>query len=104
MAATRLNIHEQEESHYQNAYNINKDRLFVPKIEDPLDTVIDMFDDGSVEHKKEMHPCVLSQVQTADETELETQLVDDNFAQLKAQYDQINDDATELNKTKKKNN
>ena len=52
MAATRLNIHEQEESHYQNAYIINKDRLFVPKIEDPLDTVIYMFDDENVEHKK----------------------------------------------------
>ena len=52
--------------------------------------------------KKEMHPCVPPQVQTADETELETQLVDGNFAQLKAQYDQINDDATE--KKKKKNN
>ena len=59
-AATRLNIHEQEESHYQNAYNINKDHLFVPKIEDLLDTVIDMVDDENVEHKKEMHPCVPS--------------------------------------------
>ena len=47
-----------------------------------------------------MHPCVPPQVQTADETELETQLVDGNFAQLKAQYDQINDDATEQNKEK----
>ena len=37
--------------------------------------------------KKEMHPCVPPQVQTADETEPETKLVDDNFAQLKAQYD-----------------
>ena len=34
-----------------------------------------------------MHPYVSPQVQTADEIEIETQLVDDNFAQLKAQYD-----------------
>ena len=59
MAATRLNIHEQEESHYQNAYNINKDRLFVPKIEDPLDTVIDMFDDGNVQ-KRNASLCTVS--------------------------------------------
>ena len=30
-SATRLNIQEREESHAQNAYNINKNRLFVPK-------------------------------------------------------------------------
>ena len=100
-AATRLNIQEQEESHYQNAYNISQDRLFVPKTEYPLDTVIDIFDDENVEHKKEMHPYVPPQVQTSDEIELETQLIDDNFAQLKAQYDQINELATEQKKEKK---
>ena len=41
-----------------------------------------------------MHPYVPPQVQTADEIERETQLVDDDFAQLKAEYDQINDVAT----------
>ena len=65
-----------------------------------MDTVIDIFDDENVEHK-EMHPYVPPQVQTADEIELETQLIDDNFAQLKAQYDQINDVATEQRKEKK---
>ena len=100
-AATRLNIQEQEESHYQNAYNISQDRLFVPKTEYLLDTVIDIFDDENVEHKKEMHPYVPPQVQTSDEIELETQLIDDNFAQLKARYDQINDVATEQKKEKK---
>lgn len=100
-AATRLNIQEQEESHYQNAYNISQGRLFVPKTEYPLDTVIDIFDDENVEHKKEMHPYVPPQVQTSDEIELETQLIDDNFAQLNAQYDQINDVATEQKKEKK---
>ena len=38
--ATRLNIQEQVESHYQNDFNINQDRLFVSKIKDTLDTVI----------------------------------------------------------------
>ena len=66
-----------------------------------MDTVIDIFDDENVEHKKEMHPYVPPQVQTSDEIELETQLIDDNFAQLKAQYDQINELATEQKKEKK---
>ena len=45
-AATRSNIYEREQSDIQNAYKINKDRLFVPKAEDdPLDTVIDILDE-----------------------------------------------------------
>ena len=48
-----------------------------------------------------MHPYLLPQVQTADEIEIETQLVDDDFAHLKAEYDQINDVATEQRKQNK---
>ena len=99
--ATRLNIQERGESHTQYAYNINKDRLFIPKIEDPLDEVIDILGDKYIEHKTELHPYVPPQVQTADEIERETQLVDDDFAQLKAEYDQINDVATEQKKQNK---
>ena len=66
-----------------------------------MDTVIDIFDDENVKHKKEMHHYVPPQVQTADDIELETQLIDDNFAQLKAKYDQINDVATKQKKEKK---
>ena len=100
-AATNLNIQEREESHAQNAYNINKDRLFVPKVEEHLDTVIDILDDEYVEHKKELHPYVPPQLQTADEIGRETQLVDDKFSQLKAEHDQINDVATKQKKQKK---
>lgn len=49
---TIQNIRESEESHARNAYNINKGRLFQPKTEDPLNTVIDVLDDPTVEHKK----------------------------------------------------
>ena len=90
-AAINLNIQEREESQAQNAYTVNKDRLFVPKVEDPLNTVIDILDDKYVKHKKELHPYVPLQVETADEIERETQLADDKFAQLKAEYNQIND-------------
>ena len=100
---TLLNIKEREESHAGNAYNINKCRLFVPKKDDPLDTVKDILDDEFVEHKKELHPYVPPQVQTADEIEKETRLVDGEFAQLKTEYDQINDVATKQKKQDKIN-
>ena len=45
-----------------------------------------------------MHPYVPLQVETADVIETKTQHVDDKFAALKADYDQINDVATEQKK------
>ena len=96
-AATRSNIAELEKSDIENAYNINKDRLFVPKKEDPLDVVIDILGE-QVQHKKMMHPYVPPEAQTADVIETETQQVDDEFAKLKADYDQINDASTEQKK------
>ena len=96
-AAKRSNIYEREQSDIRNAYRINKDHLFVPKTEDPLDTVIDILDE-EVEHKKMTHPYVPPQVLTADVTENETQQVDDDFAKLKADYDQINDAENEHKK------
>ena len=99
--ATLKNIRETENSHARNAYNINKGRLFEPKIEDPLDTVIEILDDPNPEHKKEMYPYVPPQVQTADEIETETALMDDEFTDLKTNYDEINDAATELKQQQK---
>lgn len=102
-SATILYIKEREESHAQNAHNINKGRLFVLKREDPLDSVIDILDDDFVKHKKELHQYVPPQVQTADEIERENQLVDEEFAQLKTEFNQINDVATEQKKQDKIN-
>ena len=96
-AATRSNIAELEKSDIENACNINKDRLFVPKKEDPLDAVIDILGE-QVEHKKMMHPYVPPQAQTADAIETETQQVDDKFAKLNADYNQINDASTKQKK------
>ena len=96
-AATRSNIAELEKSDIENACNINKDRLFVPKKEDPLDADIDILGE-QVEHKKMMHPYVPPQAQTADAIETETQQVDDKFAKLNADYNQINDASTEQKK------
>ena len=42
-SATRYNIEDMEKTDIQNAYNINKERLLVPKKEDPLDVVYRYF-------------------------------------------------------------
>ena len=73
----------------------------MPKIEDPLDTVIEILDDPDAEHKKEMYPYVPPQIQTADEIETETTLVDDEFTDLNTKYDEINDIATTQKKQQK---
>ena len=95
---TIRNTRESEESNDRNAYNINKGRLFQPKTEDLLDTVTDILDDPTVKHKKEMFSYVPPQVETAHEIEKEVAAVDDNFKKTKAEYDQINDAATEQKK------
>ena len=75
--------------------------FFNPKIEDPLDTVIEILDDPDAEHKKEMFPYVPPQVQTPKEIETETKLVDDEFIDLKTKFDEVNDVVTELKKQQK---
>ena len=98
---TSSNLYEREQSNIKNAYNINKGGLFVPKTEDPLEKVIDILDYENEEHKKMTHPYIPPQVQTADETETETRQVDNEFAKLKADYNQINDAVTEQKKQEK---
>ena len=98
---TSSNLYEREQSNIKNAYNINKGGPFVPKTEDPLEKVIDILDYENEEHKKMTHPYVPPQVQTADETETETRQVDNEFAKLKADYNQINDAVTEQKKQEK---
>ena len=81
----------------ENAQKINKRVSFVSKIEKPLDVVIN--DLGElIERKKITHPYVSPQVKTADETEIETQATNEEFAKLKAEYDRINDAAAEQKK------
>ena len=49
------------------------------------------------------HPYVPPQVKTADEIEIETSETNNEFAKLKAEYDRINDAATEQKKPKRNN-
>ena len=74
------------------AKKINDDRIFEPKIEDPLDDVIEIFDQPDPEHKKPMCPYVEPTVQTADKIDI---------IDLQNKFDKVNDVATEQKKQKK---
>ena len=62
---TLQNMTKTEIEHIKSAQNIKHGRLFVPKTEDPVDTVIEILDDPNVEHKKTMYSYVRPQVNTA---------------------------------------
>ena len=94
-ATTRANIDKIERTDRENAYKINESVSFIPKTEDSLDAVIDIIGDA-IELKKMRHPYVPPQVKTAAEIEIETQATNnDEFANLKAEYDRVNDAATD---------
>ena len=83
------------------AKKINDDRIFEPKIEDPLDDVIEIIEQLDPEHKKSMYPYVERTVQTADEMDKTQKLIDDNFIDLQTKFDKVNDVATEQKEQKK---
>ena len=83
------------------AKKINEERIFEPKIEDPLDEVIEITNVPDMEHKKSMFPCVEPTVETADEIETNQQLIDDDFIDLQTKFDKANDVVTEQKKQKK---
>ena len=80
---------------------INKEKIFEPKIEDPLDEVIEILDEPDIEHKKSMFPYKEPTLETADEIERKQQLLDDDFIDLQTKFDKVNDVATEQLKEKK---
>ena len=83
------------------AKKINEERIFEPKIEDPLDEVIEIIDVPDIEHKKSMFPYVEPTVETAIEIETNEQLIDDDFIDLQTKFDKVNDVVTEQKKPKK---
>ena len=80
------------------AQKINGGRVFEPKIEDPLDDVVEIIDVPDVDHKNTMHPYVEPTVQTADE------IIDTDFKDLKMLYDKPGDVAAKQKKDKKNRN
>ena len=99
--ATLKKIKETEKTHIQKKKKKNDGHIFNPKVEDLLDTVIEILDNPSGEHEKEMFPYDPPQVQTPTKTVTETKLIDDKFIALKRKFDEVNDVATQL-KTQQK--
>ena len=77
------------------AKKINEERIFEPKIENPLDEVIEIINVPDIEHKKSMFQYVKPTAETANEIETNQQLIDDDFINLQTKFDKVNDVVTE---------
>ena len=82
------------------AKKINDGRIFEPKIQDPLDDVIEILDMPDPEHKKTTFPYVEPTVQLPDEIEEKKKQIDDDFIDLHAKFNNVNDVATEQKEEK----
>ena len=80
---------------------INEERVFEPKIEDPLDNVIEIIDMPDVEQKTSMFPYVEPTVETADEIDKRQEIIDTDFIDLQNEFNKVNNVAAEQKKQKK---
>ena len=80
------------------AKKINNGRIFEPKIQDPLDDVIEILDDPNPERKKTTFPYVESTVQLPDKIEDSQKRINDVFTDLLSKINKVNDVATEQKK------
>ena len=99
--ATLQNLKQREMEHLAIAKILNNDRIFTPKTEDPLETVMEIMDDPDVEHKKSMFPYEPPQLQMADKITKMQQLIDNDFIDLQSKFNEVNDVATEQKKKDK---
>ena len=103
--ATLRNNHLREIENETFAKEINEERTFEAKIEDPLDEVVEIINVPKIEHKTSMFPYVELTVETADEIEKNQQIIDDDFINLQTKFDQVNDVVTEQkNKKNRRDN
>ena len=82
------------------AKKLNDGRIFEPKIQDPLDDVIEILDKPEPEHKKTTFPYVEPIVQLPDEIEDTQKLIDGNFTDLQPKINRVDDVVTEQKKQK----
>ena len=83
------------------ARKIGDSRIFEPKIQDPLDDVIEILHDPNPEHKKTTLPYVEPTVQLPGEIEDSQKRIDDDFTDLLSKVNKVNDVAREQKKNKK---
>ena len=83
------------------AKKLNDGRIFEPKIQNPLDDVIEIIDEPNPEHKKTTFPYIEATVQLPDEIEDSQRRIDDNYTDLITKINRVNDVATEQKNKKK---
>ena len=98
---TNLNQKQAQIEREKLAKKINDGRIFIPKINNPLDDVIEIMDDPNVQHKKTTFPFVEPTVQLPDEIEDTQKRIDDDYVDLLNKIYGVNDVITEQNKNKK---
>ena len=100
--ATLRNKRLRETENKQITEKINEERMFEPKIEDPLDDVLEIINMPDLEHKKSMFLYVERTLKTADEIDTNQEKIDKDFIELQNKFNKINDVSTEQQKKKKK--
>ena len=98
---TSLNQKQAQIEREKLAKKINDGRIFIPKINNPLDDVSEIMDDPNVEYKKTKFPYVEPTVQLPDEIEDTQKRIDDDYVDLLNKIYGVNDVITEQNKNKK---
>ena len=100
--ATLRNKRLRETENKQITEKINEERMFEPKIEDPLDDVLDIINMPDLEHKKSMFLYVERTLKTADEIDTNQEKIDKDFIDLQNKFNKVNDVSTEQQQKKKK--
>ena len=97
---TVQNLNQREIENELLAKKINEERIFEPKISNPLDDVIEIMGDPNFEHKKTTFPYVEPTVQLPDEKEEDQKRIDDDFADFLSKIYGQNDVFAEQKKQK----
>ena len=82
------------------AKKLNDSRIFEPKIQNPLDDFIEIIDEPNPEHKKTTFPYMEPTVQLPNETEDSQRRIDDDYTDLIAKINRVNNVDTEQKKQK----
>ena len=98
---TSLNQKQAQIEREKLAKKINDGRIFIPKINNPLDDVSEIMDDPNVEYKKTKFRYVEPTVHLPDEIEDTQKRTDDDYVDLLNKIYGVNDVITEQNKNKK---
>ena len=99
-SSTVQNLKQKEIENESLPKKINEDRIFTPKINNPLDDVMEILEDPNVDHKKPPFFYVEPTVQLPDEIEKSQKLIDDDFVDLLSKCNEPNDVLIEQKKQK----